>query len=50
MVGVLHKHLTEVSFPFSVLQKKCVIEELYEFDFFSDVLGDLGSQIALSLP
>ncbi|XP_042583590.1 stereocilin isoform X1 [Cyprinus carpio] len=30
--------------------KKCVIEELYEFDFFSDLLGDLGSQIALSLP
>ncbi|XP_052417085.1 stereocilin [Carassius gibelio] len=31
-------------------QKKCVIEELYEFGFFSDLLGDLGSQIALSLP
>jgi len=33
-----------------VLQIKCVIEELYEFDFFSELLGDLGSQIALSLP
>ncbi|XP_077084751.1 stereocilin [Siphateles boraxobius] len=29
---------------------KCVTEELYEFDFISELLGDLGSQIALSLP
>ncbi|XP_067297525.1 uncharacterized protein strc1 [Pseudorasbora parva] len=30
--------------------KKCVTEELYRFDFFSELIEDLGSQIALSLP
>ncbi|XP_035275396.1 stereocilin [Anguilla anguilla] len=29
--------------------KKCVIEELYQFDFFSQLLGYLGSQFALEL-
>ncbi|KAK2853964.1 hypothetical protein Q5P01_006625 [Channa striata] len=30
--------------------KKCVNEELYKFDFFADLLKDLGAEIALSLP
>ncbi|XP_026122207.1 stereocilin-like [Carassius auratus] len=42
--------LREQSVPLHPSLKKCVIEELYEFGFFSDLLGDLGSQIALSLP
>lgn len=31
-------------------QKKCVIEELYQFEFFSELLTDLGAEIALSMP
>ena len=31
-------------------QKKCVIEELYKFDFFFELLKDLGAEIALSMP
>lgn len=31
-------------------QKKCVIEELYQFEFFSELLQDLGAEIALSMP
>ncbi|KAK5935367.1 hypothetical protein CgunFtcFv8_020735 [Champsocephalus gunnari] len=30
--------------------KKCVIEELYQFEFFSELLKDLGAEIALSMP
>uniref|UniRef100_W5LJ55 Stereocilin 1 n=1 Tax=Astyanax mexicanus TaxID=7994 RepID=W5LJ55_ASTMX len=30
--------------------KKCVIEELYKFAFFSDLLGDMSAEIALSIP
>ncbi|XP_029281623.1 stereocilin [Cottoperca gobio] len=30
--------------------KKCVIEELYQFEFFSELLTDLGTEIALSMP
>ncbi|KAF7664414.1 hypothetical protein LDENG_00177850 [Lucifuga dentata] len=33
------------SFP-----KKCVINELYQFEFFSELLGELGAEIALALP
>lgn len=33
-----------------VLQKKCVIEELYQFEFFSELLKELGAEIALSMP
>ncbi|XP_069030573.1 uncharacterized protein strc1 [Embiotoca jacksoni] len=29
--------------------KKCVIEELYQFEFFSELLEDLGVEIALSM-
>ncbi|KAK2913811.1 hypothetical protein Q8A67_002210 [Cirrhinus molitorella] len=42
--------LREQPVPLHPSLKKCVIEKLYEFDFFSELLGDLGSQIALSLP
>lgn len=31
-------------------QKKCVIEELYQFEFFSELLKDLGAEIALAMP
>ncbi|KAL7833698.1 hypothetical protein AOLI_G00286580 [Acnodon oligacanthus] len=30
--------------------KKCLIEELYKLTFFSDLLGAMGAQIALSVP
>lgn len=31
-------------------QKTCVIDELYRFEFFSELLQDLGAEIALSIP
>lgn len=31
-------------------QKKCVIEQLHQFDFLSELLKDLGAEIALSMP
>lgn len=31
-------------------QKKCLLEELHQFDFFADLLIDLGSEVALYLP
>lgn len=31
-------------------QKKCVIEEVYQFEFFTELLQDLGAEIALSMP
>lgn len=34
----------------SPTQKRCVIEELYQFEFFSELLEDLGVEIALSMP
>ncbi|XP_061590898.1 stereocilin [Cololabis saira] len=30
--------------------KKCLVEELYQFEFFPELLGDLGVEIALSMP
>ncbi|KAM9765806.1 stereocilin [Menidia menidia] len=30
--------------------KKCVFEELYQFEFFSELIEDLGAEIALSMP
>ncbi|XP_076148821.1 uncharacterized protein strc1 [Alosa pseudoharengus] len=36
--------------PLHTSLKKCIIEELYQMDFFSELLGELGAQIALSLP
>ncbi|XP_073692719.1 uncharacterized protein strc1 [Garra rufa] len=42
--------LREQPVPLHPSLKKCVVENLYEFDFFSELLGDLGAQIALSLP
>ncbi|KAJ7986014.1 hypothetical protein DPEC_G00346430 [Dallia pectoralis] len=30
--------------------KKCIIETLYNFNFFSQLLGEFGAQIALALP
>ncbi|XP_073319943.1 uncharacterized protein strc1 [Pagrus major] len=36
--------------PLHTSLKKCVIEELYQFEFFSDLLKDLGAEIALSMP
>ncbi|XP_048087526.1 stereocilin [Alosa alosa] len=36
--------------PLHTSLKKCIIEELYQLDFFSELLGELGAQIALSLP
>ncbi|KAJ8340744.1 hypothetical protein SKAU_G00353770 [Synaphobranchus kaupii] len=41
--------LREQPVPLHTSLKKCIIEELYQFDFFSRLLGDLGSQIALEL-
>ncbi|MFT7816572.1 stereocilin-like [Arapaima gigas] len=35
--------------PWNTQQKRCIIEELYQFTFFSQLLGELGSQIALEL-
>ncbi|TRZ00957.1 hypothetical protein DNTS_009708 [Danionella cerebrum] len=42
--------LREQPVPLHPSLTKCVIEGIYDLDFFSDLLGDLGSQIALSLP
>ncbi|XP_061102953.1 uncharacterized protein strc1 [Conger conger] len=44
--GVL-SFLREQPAPLHTSLKKCVIEELYQFEFFSQLLGDLGLQIAL---
>jgi hypothetical protein len=34
----------------SNLQKNCLINELYRFEFFSELLVDMGAEIALALP
>ncbi|XP_056609124.1 stereocilin [Triplophysa dalaica] len=44
------KFLREQPLPLPASLKKCITEELYKLEFFSDLLDDLGSQIALSLP
>ncbi|XP_031413712.1 stereocilin isoform X2 [Clupea harengus] len=49
MLEVLH-FLRSQPVPLHTSLKKCIIDELYQFDFFSDLLGELGAQIALSLP
>ncbi|XP_042343560.1 stereocilin [Plectropomus leopardus] len=36
--------------PLHTTLKKCVIEEVYHFKFFSELLKDLGAEIALSMP
>uniref|UniRef100_UPI0037E98643 stereocilin n=1 Tax=Semicossyphus pulcher TaxID=241346 RepID=UPI0037E98643 len=36
--------------PLHTSLKRCVIEELYQFEFFSELLQDLGAEIALSMP
>ncbi|XP_034535474.1 uncharacterized protein strc1 [Notolabrus celidotus] len=36
--------------PLHTALKRCVIEELYHFEFFSELLQDLGAEIALSMP
>ncbi|XP_071344768.1 uncharacterized protein strc1 [Trachinotus anak] len=36
--------------PLHTSLKKCVIEELYQLEFFSELLKDLGAEIALSMP
>ncbi|XP_028435816.1 uncharacterized protein strc1 isoform X1 [Perca flavescens] len=36
--------------PLHTSLKTCVIEELYQFEFFSELLKDLGAEIALSMP
>lgn len=38
--------------PFVYLsgQKKCVIEVLYQYEFFPNILEDLGAELTLSLP
>uniref|UniRef100_A0A8P4GLL4 Stereocilin 1 n=1 Tax=Dicentrarchus labrax TaxID=13489 RepID=A0A8P4GLL4_DICLA len=36
--------------PLHTSLKKCVIDELYQFEFFSELLKDLGAEIALSMP
>ncbi|KAF3832709.1 hypothetical protein F7725_026374 [Dissostichus mawsoni] len=41
---------TASSKPWNTQQKKCVIEVLYQFEFFSELLKDLGAEIALSMP
>ncbi|XP_055059364.2 stereocilin isoform X1 [Misgurnus anguillicaudatus] len=44
------KFLREQPVPLHPSLKKCIIEELYNLDFFSELVVDLGSQIALALP
>ncbi|XP_077420967.1 stereocilin isoform X2 [Vanacampus margaritifer] len=36
--------------PLHTSLKKCVIEELYQFEFFSELLENLGVELALSMP
>ncbi|XP_029701949.1 stereocilin [Takifugu rubripes] len=36
--------------PLHTSLKTCVIDELYQFEFFSELLQDLGAEIALSMP
>ncbi|XP_065809328.1 uncharacterized protein strc1 [Labrus bergylta] len=36
--------------PLHTSVKRCVIEVLYQFEFFSELLKDLGAEIALSMP
>ncbi|XP_056240770.1 uncharacterized protein strc1 isoform X1 [Seriola aureovittata] len=36
--------------PLHTSLKKCVIEELYQLEFFSELLKNLGAEIALSMP
>ncbi|CAJ1049754.1 uncharacterized protein strc1 [Xyrichtys novacula] len=36
--------------PLHTSLKRCVIERLYQFEFFSELLKDLGAEIALSMP
>ncbi|XP_019722788.1 stereocilin [Hippocampus comes] len=36
--------------PLHTSLKKCVIEELYQFEFFSELVEDLGVELALSMP
>ncbi|KAM7406055.1 hypothetical protein PAMP_000459 [Pampus punctatissimus] len=36
--------------PLHTSLKKCVIDEVYRFKFFSQLLEDLGAEIALSMP
>ncbi|XP_049573890.2 stereocilin [Syngnathus scovelli] len=36
--------------PLHTSLKRCVIEELYQFEFFSELLEDLGVEIALAMP
>ncbi|CAK6969793.1 stereocilin [Scomber scombrus] len=36
--------------PLHTSLKKCVIDELYQFEFFSQLLEGLGAEIALSMP
>ncbi|XP_019908687.2 stereocilin [Esox lucius] len=38
------------SVPLHTSLKKCIIEKLYNFNFFSQLLGEFGAQIALALP
>ncbi|XP_056134793.1 stereocilin [Lampris incognitus] len=42
--------LREQPGPLHTSLKKCVIEVLYQFEFFSELLGELGAEIALALP
>ncbi|KAJ8417647.1 hypothetical protein AAFF_G00224900 [Aldrovandia affinis] len=41
--------LREQPVPLHTSLKTCILEELHQFDFFSQLLGELGSQIALEL-
>nr|XP_061811298.1 stereocilin-like [Nerophis lumbriciformis] len=36
--------------PLHTSLKKCIIQEVYQFEFFSELLEDLGVEIALSMP
>ncbi|XP_077374382.1 uncharacterized protein strc1 [Festucalex cinctus] len=36
--------------PLHTSLKKCVIEEVYQFEFFSELLEDLGVEIVISMP
>lgn len=31
-------------------QKKCVVEEAYQYDFFPEILKDFGAEMALAMP
>ncbi|KAJ3593903.1 hypothetical protein NHX12_006236 [Muraenolepis orangiensis] len=44
------RFLREQPAPLHTSLKNCLIKELYNFEFFSELLGEMGAEIALALP